>query len=110
MCNQAALTLVSPGTCRVTSMRQLLLNVAGLFFAVLLVLPAGAQPANNPFPTNSIEARTAIRTSLQAIGSFSGDALQSRAALQRLADDLAKRYSNVPALDEIKRLLLLLEP
>src|SRR5262245_24597697 len=91
-------------------MRRFHLTVAGLLLAVVCVLSARAQPATNPFPANSIEAKAAIRASLQSIGANFLDAIDNRTTLQRLAAELRKRYSTTPTLDEIKRLLLLLDP
>ncbi|HYT94753.1 MAG TPA: ADP-ribosyltransferase [Gemmataceae bacterium] len=85
-------------------------NLAGLLLAVVVVLSARAQPTPNPFPTNSIEAKATLRASLQAIGSSFLNAIENRATLERLMSELRSRYRDVPDLDEIKRLLLGLDP
>jgi hypothetical protein len=88
-------------------MRRILPQVAGLVLAVVFVLPVQAQPPDKPFPANTIEAKAAIRAGLKAIGSLPFDAIESRATLQQLAVELAKNYSDVPKLEELKRLLFL---
>jgi hypothetical protein len=89
-------------------MKRLLPSAAVLLLALAFVLPAAAQPQGTPFPISSVEARAAVQNSLKAIGSFPNDAIESRAKLKQLADHLAKTYSSVPALEEIKRLLFLM--
>jgi hypothetical protein len=89
-------------------MRRFLPTVVGLLLAVVFVLPAQAQPADKPFPVNSIEARVALQARLQALGYRPSDAIESRAKLQKLAAALANSYSDTPTLEEIKHLLFLL--
>jgi hypothetical protein len=89
-------------------MRQFLPQLAGLLLTVAFVLPAQAQPTLKPFPANTVEAKVVLQARLQALGQLPIDAIESRATLQKLAADLADSYSDLPTLEEIKRLLFLL--
>jgi hypothetical protein len=86
-------------------MRYLLPRLACLLLTAVFVAPAQAQPPDKAFPGSTLEAKTAVRTSLKAINRTALDALEDRAVLQQLANDLAKSYSGVPRLEDIKTLL-----
>jgi hypothetical protein len=86
-------------------MRRFLPKVAGVLLAVVFVFPAQAQPTDKPFPSNAPEARAAVVASLKAMGQTATASIESRPALQKLAVELSKSYSDVPKLEELKQLL-----
>lgn len=88
-------------------MHRRILSVC-LLLGLAWFLPAQAQ-SPEPFPPNTSNAKVAVQDGLTAIGSSFYDALENRGVLQRLAAELGKRYSNAPSLEEIKRLLILLD-
>jgi hypothetical protein len=84
---------------------RLFLSSAALLLGLVLAMPARAE-TSDPFPTNSIKARSVIQDRLTALSITVGTALDHRPSLERLAADLGKRYSKVPALTDLKRLLI----
>jgi hypothetical protein len=88
-------------------MRRLFRMAAGLLVLAVCALPARAQPPNPPFPYSSAQAKVVLTTSLQKLGIQPLTALDSPATLKKLAAALGTRYTDVPPLRDLKRLLLL---
>jgi hypothetical protein len=87
-------------------MRRFLTQVMGLLLLAALALPARAQSPTPPFPVSSIQAKQAVSSTLQSIGSNALAALDSPATLKKLLAELNKRYTEVPGLEDVKALVL----